>query len=102
MLRAQPRYTLFPYTSLFRSIEAEMRAHEQRDAGVALRQLVVREAHGALPRLGQQQLGACAAVVGLFPAEQHAGVVVVQDQDRKSTRLNSSHVSISYAVFFLK
>src|SRR2546429_2242040 len=69
MIRRPPRSTLFPYTTLFRS---------------------VLELDQAL--LGQQDQGA--AAVG--------GVVRDGDGDRKSTRLNSSHGYISYAVFCLK
>src|SRR4051812_49974803 len=73
MIRPPPRSTLFPYTTLFRS-------HRQR--------------HGHL------------AGLGLEPAErafrrQH-DAEDDEDEDRKSTRLNSSHMSISYAVFCLK
>src|SRR5437660_5961449 len=68
MIRRPPRSTLFPYTTLFRSLGL----HPGRDI----------EAHAA------------AALAGI-PFERNAG-------DRKSTRLNSSHVAISYAVFCLK
>src|SRR5690554_8088790 len=74
MIRRPPRSTLFPYTTLFRS----------REIGVAQR----REGRGGLAgrclRHGRP----------LFPPRL--------DIDRKSTRLNSSHVRISYAVFCLK
>src|SRR3712207_6856305 len=77
MIRRPPRSTLFPYTTLFRS----RRMHEIDPGFLALpyRQL----ADAALDRA--RSLGA-----------QHA------DLDRKSTRLNSSHANISYAVFCLK
>src|SRR2546430_12171651 len=80
MIRRPPRSTLFPYTTLFRSLElepplgdrAEVRHEpEQRDQRVALHLL-------ELVRVG------------------------ALDRDRKSTRLNSSHSQISYAVFCLK
>src|SRR5256885_8463736 len=76
MIRRPPRSTLFPYTTLFRS-----------GAQVTL----VAEAGrvGYRPRGGGQ--------AGLVTADQYADV-----QDRKSTRLNSSHLVISYAVFCLK
>src|SRR5437868_10038655 len=90
MLRRPPRSTLFPYTTLFRSLPA-------LDAALA-----------AIAAL-------CAGDVSAGPvAEQPAGarfrwltaprstVVQAGPVDRKSTRLNSSHVSISYAVFCLK
>src|SRR5690348_17824245 len=72
MIRRPPRSTLFPYTTLFRSPAAEELGGEE-----AVEQLV-----------------------GLLVAERLARVLVLED--RKSTRLNSSHPSISYAVFCLK
>src|SRR2546430_9476711 len=80
MIRRPPRSTLFPYTTLFRS-DAESRAGEA--SGVPER----REARGA----GSPTADAGG---GLRPGHQRA--------DRKSTRLNSSHSQISYAVFCLK
>src|SRR4051794_41476617 len=78
MIRRPPRSTLFPYTTLFRSQPAVRAAAAAR--------LGARRQHGVL--------------------EQHlpraAGGAVQELQDRKSTRLNSSHPSISYAVFCLK
>src|SRR5690349_22800035 len=72
MTRRPPRSTLFPYTTLFRSGRVE---GAQVGVGGVLRQLVGEERVGAGP---------------------------VPGGDRKSTRLNSSHVEISYAVFCLK
>src|SRR5690348_17670317 len=92
MIPPPPRSTRFPYTTLFRS---QARPASQRiEAGVAA---------DALGRPGEQR-----EVVGL--ARMGDGVRVDHDrgrahelvQDRKSTRLNSSHPSISYAVFCLK
>src|SRR4051812_49636962 len=76
MIRRPPRSTLFPYTTLFRS-EAE---REQPDHDRAWDQQVLEAARG-VPRVRR---------------------VLVDQRDRKSTRLNSSHMSISYAVFCLK
>src|SRR2546426_2753401 len=82
MIRRPPRSTLFPYTTLFRS----PRGDEAR-AVAAPQQLVA-----------QLQLGRHLADVAVgADGENHGGV-----QDRKSTRLNSSHLVISYAVFCLK
>src|SRR5438067_13426251 len=67
MIRRPPRSTLFPYTTLFRSVG----------------------------RMGDGYLG---SGVPLEDVPQHMHLI----RDRKSTRLNSSHVSISYAVFCLK
>src|SRR5688572_32484680 len=86
MIRRPPRSTLFPYTTLFRSPRA-VRARASAGMGRA-----DREACGVALQVGQ-------ANARLAQAENHprAGV-----RDRKSTRLNSSHSQISYAVFCLK
>src|SRR5689334_24684771 len=75
MIRRPPRSTLFPYTTLFRSLEE-----------IALRRNY--RAHSSLAELTS---GLRAVLLSDRPEE-----------DRKSTRLNSSHSSISYAVFCLK
>src|SRR3712207_7785646 len=84
MIRRPPRSTLFPYTTLFRS----ERAHD-----VVAPVADVSE-HQALQR---PELVAQRQHVG-----QRLGRVVELGEDRKSTRLNSSHANISYAVFCLK
>src|SRR5690606_41590470 len=93
-LLARPRATLFPYTTLFRSaIQAAGRAvpaGEQPAGG--------RSPHAPWPRPGLIQ-HACVRCRGLEPP---AGDWPWPGRDRKSTRLNSSHVKISYAVFCLK
>src|SRR3712207_7055623 len=90
MIRRPPRSTLFPYTTLFRSddLDGRRRARpcDRRRRGEALARLV------AVGQLAQR------AVVGL-QRERGRGE---GEQDRKSTRLNSSHANISYAVFCLK
>src|SRR3712207_7211196 len=83
MIRRPPRSTLFPYTTLFRSL--------------------VRALTGDPSRMGTQV--AAAAVGHLVHTEgEHRIGCRSRDagQDRKSTRLNSSHANISYAVFCLK
>src|SRR5690348_17587663 len=99
MTRRPPRSTLFPYTTLFRSVIADVCAV---DGNV----LVV--AHGHLLRvLGARWMGLAPAhganlvldTGGICVLGQERGVRAI---DRKSTRLNSSHPSISYAVFCLK
>src|SRR3712207_8899143 len=87
MIRRPPRSTLFPYTTLFRSlhlIDDEQDAFAVADATQALQELLRRGHVSAL------------ALHGL---DDDAGDL---RGDRKSTRLNSSHANISYAVFCLK
>src|SRR5436309_6321755 len=87
MIRRPPRSTLFPYTTLFRSQPRREGVARARTGGTAQR------AHRLRVRRGRDQ-----------PHGQHAAVQarVRTHRDRKSTRLNSSHVKISYAVFCLK
>src|SRR3712207_7635192 len=99
MIRRPPRSTLFPYTTLFRSAHHD-EANALRQAPPAARQL----AHPLVPvRRGQLEDG---DAVPLHHLQQLGGRQVVappeNHRDRKSTRLNSSHANISYAVFCLK
>src|SRR3712207_9296868 len=91
MIRRPPRSTLFPYTTLFRSAPVGRLRRAPRGAGTGAHvpsphplTSGARRVHRGLPRraLGDQLLR--------------------RRQDRKSTRLNSSHANISYAVFCLK
>src|SRR3712207_6899938 len=98
MIRRPPRSTLFPYTTLFRSNRPDGSLDDVR---VQLEPAVLEEQHQPLPmpqgvadRLGQAGLARDPRQLGRKPA--------VQSVDRKSTRLNSSHANISYAVFCLK
>src|SRR3712207_8194626 len=86
MIRRPPRSTLFPYTTLFRSRIVD-RAGEIDEVTAAVP-----------PRVGALGVG---APVAPGPGRTLA-VGVVTGLDRKSTRLNSSHANISYAVFCLK
>src|SRR5688572_31505621 len=79
MIRRPPRSTLFPYTTLFRS--------DPDDVGVEDQQVAHQLAEGVEARI---------------PVRLVAGADRGAGQDRKSTRLNSSHSQISYAVFCLK
>src|SRR2546428_8137841 len=81
MIRRPPRSTLFPYTTLFRSSQVERVADFGRGAGDGKR--LRRKSHGP-------------------PGNNIVTRGQVAAQDRKSTRLNSSHDQISYAVFCLK
>src|SRR2546426_9319908 len=78
MIRRPPRSTLFPYTTLFRSVQSQA-----RDARYAFFARV------------RQEYGLTAVATGHTADDQ-------AKTDRKSTRLNSSHLVISYAVFCLK
>src|SRR3712207_8492333 len=99
MIRRPPRSTLFPYTTLFRSAAAGQ-APARRARGV----LGVHP--GAARALGGQRDPAGGA--GPVRGAPAPGAVGGRDElerrhrDRKSTRLNSSHANISYAVFCLK
>src|SRR3712207_6957180 len=91
MIRRPPRSTLFPYTTLFRSrIVVLGLLGDEREAEARARPV------GALDA-GER--GEDALAVGLGDAR---AVVLDAQLDRKSTRLNSSHANISYAVFCLK
>src|SRR3712207_7111763 len=98
MIRRPPRSTLCPCTTLFRSADgtaargAEARAPEERRAARAPRRL--RHARRAPGRAEQH--------VQLVDAGLEADQLGAALEDRKSTRLNSSHANISYAVFCLK
>src|SRR5690242_21510063 len=90
MIRRPPRSTLFPYTTLFRS-HLGVGPH-RRNSLPSTRAAIVRRPH--VPR-------GCAHR-GRDDACTHGAHRRVPVRDRKSTRLNSSHMSISYAVFCLK
>src|SRR3712207_7798354 len=94
MIRRPPRSTLFPYTTLFRSYLSRVgmesvRVHERDLGAYALE---------CLPEVEGVR------IFGPPDAERRGGVVsfALEGIDRKSTRLNSSHANISYAVFCLK
>src|SRR2546430_12601654 len=97
MIRRPPRSTLFPYTTLFRSdrrVNRELRALGWR---------VVRIWEHELARKREARLLAKLRRHGLMSRRSAGGEGAVGHlKDRKSTRLNSSHSQISYAVFCLK
>src|SRR3712207_8643345 len=98
MIRRPPRSTLFPYTTLFRSARAARRAPRARVGGGAARA----RAPMRLSRpVRAAAVGGLLLLVGLSLGVP-AWSLTVQLIDRKSTRLNSSHANISYAVFCLK
>src|SRR3712207_8615765 len=89
MIRRPPRSTLFPYTTLFRS-------------GLAVVELRGERLHlGVAQPLGVRDDGERVPPEAALGEHVH-GDERVGSQDRKSTRLNSSHANISYAVFCLK
>src|SRR3712207_7449430 len=83
MIRRPPRSTLFPYTTLFRSRQHHSPVATGEGVEAGIEELGVRVEHGAQRDVQRR-------------------VVCEQIQDRKSTRLNSGHANISYAVFCLK
>src|SRR2546426_7439920 len=89
MIRRPPRSTLFPYPTLFRSIAPGHADHEAR-------QVV-----GEVGDIGAGHAVIVLVVPGL-PDHDFAHERIAKPVDRKSTRLNSSHLVISYAVFCLK
>src|SRR5690349_23485299 len=98
MIRRPPRSTLFPYTTLFRSValrQTTERPGESRGVFVCA-VLGGRDANGS--GLGSRR-GALGRLSPHHLQRQEGGA---SRADRKSTRLNSSHVEISYAVFCLK
>src|SRR3712207_8884582 len=97
MIRRPPRSTLFPYTTLFRSpLGSQVEHIDLVDELLAGEHIAVEAGVG---HLGQDHF--LAEVVGLSHQDA-ARLGQPFQQDRKSTRLNSSHANISYAVFCLK
>src|SRR3712207_7796589 len=97
MIRRPPRSTLFPYTTLFRSMREDIErqvGHINGEFG-EVGHSVVHYLHRPLPR---------EELIAFFVVADVMLVTPLRDgmKDRKSTRLNSSHANISYAVFCLK
>src|SRR5256885_11518368 len=90
MIRRPPRSTLFPYTTLFRSQHSTRTESVCEAASCCLKQPIAHQ-HGT-GNFSELKVG---EVVGIDNG-------AARDRDRKSTRLNSSHLVISYAVFCLK
>src|SRR5258708_26316725 len=90
MIRRPPRSTLFPYTTLFRSADRHLDLGMQRDRDLVCADHLDRHIEHDLRALDRE------ALLGDQPDQ------VARGEDRKSTRLNSSHQIISYAVFCLK
>src|SRR5258708_18348372 len=92
MIRRPPRSTLFPYTTLFRSF-AEKRLHRLLEGGEGLLHVGL-----SVGRRGN----AAGVRKQVHAADLQVALKGRRGADRKSTRLNSSHQIISYAVFCLK
>src|SRR3712207_8468953 len=97
MIRRPPRSTLFPYTTLFRSFDTERLLQTVRSARQQADTVVVYLHWG-------EERQSCPTQLQRALAEQlsQAGADILVGTDRKSTRLNSSHANIPYAVFCLK
>src|SRR2546426_6644019 len=89
MIRRPPRSTLFPYTTLFRSFIRDRR---------------IRSLPGDVGAVGHREVGLVVSGHRLLASQNDTGLrsILADTVDRKSTRLNSSHLVISYAVFCLK
>src|SRR5690606_41159259 len=85
ILPRPPRSTLFPYTTLFRSVFPTVKQTQR----------ISRKQKTALPTIRRHS-------INIHCSLSHLVLHLVDPLDRKSTRLNSSHVKISYAVFCLK
>src|SRR3712207_9377859 len=102
MIRRPPRSTLFPYTTLFRSEGGRMAAHSDDDLSIESRiglpvAAAVEPMSDCLAAGGRDRAGPAQLGKRRFGADP-IGLIAHKDQDRKSTRLNSSHANISYAV----
>src|SRR3989475_1648916 len=91
MIRRPPRSTLFPYTTLFRSVVTD-----------ALDMGSIVSKYGAGEAAVRAFLAGADLLVIPADPDSAAGALIAAVADRKSTRLNSSHSQISYAVFCLK
>src|SRR5258707_12043263 len=92
MIRRPPRSTLFPYTTLFRSL-----------AYAAAKGALNTYSKGLANEVGPKGVRVNIISPGFIETSgAHGMIVQLAQRDRKSTRLNSSHANISYAVFCLK
>src|SRR3712207_7217366 len=98
MIRRPPRSTLFPYTTLFRSV-VEGGPLDPAEAAAVVDRYSTGPAELGGASIGAREL----VVVSIAGANRDPAVFPDPDAlDRKSTRLNSSHANISYAVFCFK
>src|SRR5690349_24018715 len=96
MIRRPPRSTLFPYTTLFRSWVSGEQCRPQR---ASILNLCARMPHASV---GERCSKFIETTPSRFSGSGGEYTITPRVADRKSTRLNSSHVEISYAVFCLK
>src|SRR5206468_6707950 len=96
LIRSPPRSTLFPYTTLFRSSGLSL--------GLSRTPTSITKTLWPRLRMSSATKACSSPFVSMVPkGEEHAFVAeLIRKRDRKSTRLNSSHDQISYAVFCLK
>src|SRR5258707_13289363 len=102
MIRRPPRSTLFPYTTLFRSYAEAAALYEEAVELDSSHAVALNNLGSSLSRLGryaeaEQCFRQSIAMKPNF-SEPHTNLGILMRQDRKSTRLNSSHANISYAV----
>src|SRR5690242_21314237 len=93
MIRLPPRSTLFPYTTLFRSTESNLYRQCFENYCLVYDPAASESMRTRMEALGKQYIDR---------VPQPDAIKISNPLDRKSTRLNSSHMSISYAVFCLK
>src|SRR3712207_7044342 len=91
MIRRPPRSTLFPYTTLFRSMVKAKSKGKSNEPAVSI-----------IPYFFTQMIGDRQVAVWPEDGAVISPIFMMSKKDRKSTRLNSSHANISYAVFCLK
>src|SRR3712207_8924437 len=97
MIRRPPRSTLFPYTTLFRSEPETAGGADRVHEGPVLSAARPVRQRGSLPAAGASRSARSRAQ----EIRQAVRILSLRRRDRKSTRLNSSHANISYAVFCL-
>src|SRR2546430_3778164 len=102
MIRRPPRSTLFPYTTLFRSHVDKLAVPVLQSQPLKLGSLLQFQQSNSIysPVVGVARNIDSLTIAGPAPSDR-GRLVVYRGEDRKSTRLNSSHSQISYAVFCL-
>src|SRR3712207_8831961 len=102
MIRRPPRSTLFPYTTLFRSVAALLKRFDREYSALQANASRGNAGFDILRRLTHASSWIRGKRVHVAEDGGYTGITAGLDADRKSTRLNSSHANISYAVFCLK